>query len=393
MRRPSSSESDSGRRNRGYSSLKHKTDFEKRVPRLGFTPVVRGFEALYRIRNDSRPISLVSLMTSPPNFTNTVSILFKSSMRASILAFFLLAVITQAVAISSIFIPGTLTVTQSAPTTDSLEIPTIDFNLVDPVSSSFVTVDFQKPPTLGFLGPSQSWQQLMINAASSNVAPTWYAPAGCGSSCTYTFTYSAPALNCTEPEFHGFLPIGHSADGPYAGTNTTYMTLSFRCIAQTFSQILEGNAFYQTNSSGLVTDSNAKASVDIVVPGYGAHRGPGCEVVCSRGVPEEPSQEDAWVLSTAISTVPIEHVDFDKTVESGDEEHSDEYDPRARYARGSDDEHGMDDEHHRAPTYLPNFYAATTDVATPLPTLPPCNVSIPPQSNLSSALPLPRSSS
>ncbi|KAJ3968583.1 hypothetical protein EV361DRAFT_925124 [Lentinula raphanica] len=446
MRRPSSSESDSGRRNRGYSSLKHKTGDSESIEleelaesplrphygtadrRTGYLTILSLFMgavltavinhvvfakldgtltsghtqqfwvttlknvfpalvslllfvdlkyclsqvALYRIRNDSHPISLVSLMTSPPNFTNTVSILFKSSMRASILAFFLLAVITQAVAITSIFIPGTLTVTQSAPTTNSLEIPTIDFNLVDPVSSSFVTVEFDEPPTLGFLGPSQNWQQLMIKAASSNVAPTWNAPAGCGSSCTYTFTYSAPALNCTEltkddiwpsgtntsdsrlafplnttdpneslneyffynssfaftaldpnnlntssstvdvyymsdfnttydetlrlaaqypdpaqydprgahcvyqnatyeatttflnntqssstrvTEFHGFLPIGHGADGPYAGTNTTNMTLAFRSIAQTFSQILKGNAFYQTNSSGLVTDS------------------------------------------------------------------------------------------------------------------------------------------
>ncbi|KAJ4485237.1 hypothetical protein J3R30DRAFT_1328145 [Lentinula aciculospora] len=328
--------------------------------------------ALYRIRNGSHPIGLVSLMTSPPNFTNTISILFKSSMRAPILMFFILAVITQAVTITSIFIPGTLTVTQSSPLSTSLEIPTVDFNAVDPMSSSFVTVEFDDPPTLGFLEPSQRWRQLIIRAASANVAPTWDAPAGCGSSCTYNFTYAAPALNCTElsrqdiwpsgtntsdsrlafplnttdpneslneyffynssfaftasdpskpdvssstvdvfymenfnttydqalklasqypnpaqydprgahceyqnatyeaittfsnntqsssvrvKELIGFLPIGHDADGPYSGTNTTNMTLAFRSIAQSFSEILNGNAFYQTNISGLVTDS------------------------------------------------------------------------------------------------------------------------------------------
>ncbi|KAH7881657.1 uncharacterized protein C8R40DRAFT_58665 [Lentinula edodes] len=327
--------------------------------------------ALYRIRSGSHPIGLVSLMTSPPNFTNTISILLKSSMRASILIFFILAVITQAVTVTSIFIPGALTVTQSSPVTTSLEIPNVDFNAVNPMTSSFVTVESDTPPTLSFLDSSQRWRQLIIRAASANVAPTWDAPVGCGSSCTYNFTYSAPALNCTElskqdiwpsgtntsdsrlafplnttdpneslneyffynssfaftsepntpnvssstldvyymenfnttydqalllasqypdptqynprgahceyqnatyeatttflnntqsssvhvKELNGYLPIGHDADGPYPGTNTTNMTLAFRSIAQSFNEILSGNAFYQTNSSGLVTDS------------------------------------------------------------------------------------------------------------------------------------------
>ncbi|KAJ3795107.1 hypothetical protein GGU11DRAFT_793418 [Lentinula aff. detonsa] len=336
--------------------------------------------ALYRIRNDSHPIGLVSLMTSPPNFTNTMSILFKSSMRAPILMFFILAVITQAVAITSILIPGTLTVTQSSTFNKSLQVPTIDFNLADPTTSSFVTVEYDDPPTLGFLEPSQNWRQLITRAASANVAPTWDSPAGCGSSCTYSFTYSAPALSCTElskqdiwpsgtntsdsrlafplnttdpneslneyffynssfaftasdpsnpdvssstvdvyymenfnttytqalklatqypdpeqynprgahceyqnatyeatttfsnntqssstrvKELNGFLPIGHDADGPYSGTNTTNMTLAFRSISQSFSEILNGNAFYQTNISGLVTDSTQALSTPL----------------------------------------------------------------------------------------------------------------------------------
>ncbi|KAJ3775860.1 hypothetical protein FB446DRAFT_365520 [Lentinula raphanica] len=83
----------------------------------------------------------------------------------------------------------------------------------------------------------------------------------------------------------------------------------------------------------------------------------------------------------------IEHVDLDRSDESGDEEHSDEDDPRARYA------HGSDDEHDGAPKDLDKIYAARTDVARPLPTLPPRNGSIPPQSGPSSTSPPPRSSS
>ncbi|KAF9056890.1 hypothetical protein BDP27DRAFT_1408512 [Rhodocollybia butyracea] len=301
----------------------------------------------------------------------TGSILFQSSGNGFILRFITLAAITQAITLTSVFIPGTLTVTESPPINTTLEIPTIDFNSVDPMASSVVAVETDTPPTLGFSGPSLRWSQLIARAAFSSAAPTWDPPAGCGLSCTYSFTYSAPAFNCTElsrkdiwpsgtntsdsllafplnstdPNFpineyffynasyaflspnisaqdlsfstldviymegfnttwnetlslsnfpdpsqynprgvhceyqnatyeatttftnntqssstrvtqlHGYLPIGHDADGPYYGTNTTNMTLAFRSIAQVFSEIFNGNAFYMTNMSSFVMDS------------------------------------------------------------------------------------------------------------------------------------------
>ncbi|KIK51959.1 hypothetical protein GYMLUDRAFT_265659 [Collybiopsis luxurians FD-317 M1] len=328
--------------------------------------------ALYRIRLGSHPLALVNLITSSPSFLNTASILFKSSMRASILWFVLLAAITQAVALISIFVPGTLTIAQTPSRTQSLMIPTIDFNVINPMVSSFVTAEFDEPQTLGFIEPSQRWRQSILRAGSSSTAPTWDPPGGCGSSCTYSFSYSAPALNCTElskndiwptgtntsdsrlpfplnstdpnetlnqyffynsiysftatdssnenvslsvldiiymenfnttfdvalglatdfpnptkwtprgvhctyqnatyeatttflnntqlssthvQEWHGLLPIGHDADGPYADESLANMTLAFRSIAQSFNELFRGNAFYQTNMSSLVTDS------------------------------------------------------------------------------------------------------------------------------------------
>ncbi|KAE9394327.1 hypothetical protein BT96DRAFT_978567 [Gymnopus androsaceus JB14] len=175
--------------------------------------------ALYRIRLGSYPISLVSLMASEPSFCSTISILFKSSMRASILGFVLLAAITQAATLTSIFIPGTLTVTQSPSVTTSLGIPTIDFNVVDPTTSSLITVETDDPPTLSFQASSPRWQQLILRAASEGVAPTWDVPSGCGISCNYTFTYSAPAVSCTALSREDIWPGG--------GTNTTGSLLAF----------------------------------------------------------------------------------------------------------------------------------------------------------------------
>ncbi|KAF5340546.1 hypothetical protein D9757_014850 [Collybiopsis confluens] len=335
--------------------------------------------ALYRIRVSSHSLRLVNIITSPPSLLNTISILFQSSMRTSLLWFGLLTAITQAIALTSLFVPGTLTVAQTPSRTESLRVPTVDFNFVNPMVSSFVSAEDDIPQTLGFAEPSQRWRQLILQAASSGKA-TWDPPVGCGSGCTYTFSYVAPALNCSElskgdiwpsgtnasdsrlpfplnstdpnetlneyffynsdfsfispssedldyslsvvdviymdsfnttfdtalllandfpdPEqwsprgahctyqnatyestttfsnntqisstrvkdWNGLLPIGHSADGPYAGTSTTNQILAFRSIAQSFSEILSGNAFYQANISGIVTDSTQALSTPL----------------------------------------------------------------------------------------------------------------------------------
>ncbi|KAE9382498.1 hypothetical protein BT96DRAFT_1027630 [Gymnopus androsaceus JB14] len=213
--------------------------------------------ALYRIRLGSYPISLVSLMTSEPSFRGTLSMLFKSSMQASILWFVLLAAITQAVTLTSIFIPGTLTVNQSPTVTTSLYIPTIDFNAVDPTTSSLITVENDDPPTLSFLAPSQRWQQLILRAASGSVPPIWEAPSGCGISCNYTFTYSAPALNCTALSKEDIWPGG--------GTNTTDSLLAFPLN----STDLPLNEYFFYNSSYAFTtpdENNPNVSLSTLDP-------------------------------------------------------------------------------------------------------------------------------
>ncbi|KAF5390854.1 hypothetical protein D9757_004537 [Collybiopsis confluens] len=159
--------------------------------------------ALYRIRLDSYPIGVVNSMTSPPSLLNTFSALSKSSMRASIVSFALLTAITQAVALTSLFVPGTLSVVPSPVRTQMIQVPTIDFNFVNSTQSVIRTsrttqslngVSAQEISIL----PSQRWTQLIHRSASSNSAPGWDPPAACGTACTYAFSYLAPALNCTQ---------------------------------------------------------------------------------------------------------------------------------------------------------------------------------------------------
>ncbi|KAF5368673.1 hypothetical protein D9757_010202 [Collybiopsis confluens] len=317
--------------------------------------------ALYCVRLNSYPLELVNLFTSPPSLLNTISILFRPSMQASMLYFAILAAITQAVALTSLFVPGTLAVVPAPFRTQSFEVPTVDFNVFDPVQSAF----FENMKTIAgnwtfsvlqFVEPSQRWRQLTLRAASSDTAPTWNPPIGCGSACSYSFSYSAPALNCMElskkdiwptgmntsdsrlvfpfidsnnlyryyfynsttglshtdnivnpntttfvldviymdfhteldgnlleepvdpkqwsprgvhctyhnatyeattefvnntqisttrvKEWHGLLPTGYRFLGPYGGTNTTNATMAFRSIAESFSELLRGDASF-----------------------------------------------------------------------------------------------------------------------------------------------------
>ncbi|KAE9399473.1 hypothetical protein BT96DRAFT_1019488 [Gymnopus androsaceus JB14] len=159
--------------------------------------------ALYHIRARSYPLGLVNLLTSSPSALNTLHILFKSSMRLAILGFVVLAGISQGIAVTLMLIPGTLTVTDAPSLTKPIQIPTIDFNDVSPLSSSIlgnslVDGSGKEDFMITFVKSSQHWTQLATRAASSNVAPTWDAPAGCASACNYSFVYSAPALNCSE---------------------------------------------------------------------------------------------------------------------------------------------------------------------------------------------------
>ncbi|KAF9062637.1 hypothetical protein BDP27DRAFT_1336320, partial [Rhodocollybia butyracea] len=154
--------------------------------------------ALYRIRLSSHPLALVSLMTSPPNGLTTLWILSKSGLRLSVLGFAVLGVITQSsVAFTSVFVPGSLTITSSPARAKQISVPTIDLNLVDRSESAGNAASNDGQSAILFSTPSQRWQQLISRAATTDIAPTWDPPADCGIACTYKFKYSAPALNCT----------------------------------------------------------------------------------------------------------------------------------------------------------------------------------------------------
>ncbi|KAF9040330.1 hypothetical protein BDP27DRAFT_1435172 [Rhodocollybia butyracea] len=133
--------------------------------------------ALYRLCSGTYSVGLVSLVTSSPGFLTTLKILVKSGHLRQVLEWVILAGMapSQAIAVTSIFVPGSLTIVSSPAQSALLEIQTIDLNTITPTSSSVY-----------------EGQALL-----SGSAPTWDTPAGCGISCKYSFSYAAPALNCT----------------------------------------------------------------------------------------------------------------------------------------------------------------------------------------------------
>ncbi|KAF9072220.1 hypothetical protein BDP27DRAFT_1418143 [Rhodocollybia butyracea] len=109
----------------------------------------------------------------------------------------------QVIVVTSIFVPGSLTIVSSPAQSMLLEIPTIDLNAVAPALSSIdavgtlITTLTDVQEQLSFSNPSQRWSRLLGQSLLSSSAPTWDAPAGCELSCNYSFSYAAPALNCT----------------------------------------------------------------------------------------------------------------------------------------------------------------------------------------------------
>ncbi|KAE9391408.1 hypothetical protein BT96DRAFT_925316 [Gymnopus androsaceus JB14] len=103
----------------------------------------------------------------------------------------------HAVALTSVFVPGSLTITSSPARTKLISVPTIDLNLVAPSASAGNAGSNTDLSEITFSTPSQRWQQLISRAATTNIAPTWDPPAECGVTCNYKFSYSAPALDCT----------------------------------------------------------------------------------------------------------------------------------------------------------------------------------------------------
>ncbi|KAF5390812.1 hypothetical protein D9757_004517 [Collybiopsis confluens] len=205
--------------------------------------------ALYHIQLDSHSIGVVNFMTSPPGLLSTLIVLFKSSMRASIISFAFLAAITQAVALTSLFVPGTLTVVPSPSHTQPLEVPTIDLNLVDVAQSvSRVISDDNTSFT-----PSQRWNQVVRRAALSNTAPEWDPPVGCGSACFYTFSYSAPALNCQQLSKKDIWPDGANSSnsrlvfGAGGYTYTFYNSTDFATTYGNRSSRVDLEVIYMEN--------------------------------------------------------------------------------------------------------------------------------------------------
>ncbi|KIK50361.1 hypothetical protein GYMLUDRAFT_89303 [Collybiopsis luxurians FD-317 M1] len=197
--------------------------------------------ALYQIRSESHSMATASLMASPPSLLNAFWVLSGSTLRFSILGFVLLVVATQGIALTSIFVPGSLTIISSPPRVKSVDVPTVDLNLVDPSISTgglFPVGNDESNLLLVFSGASQRWQQLITRSASTDIAPTWKPPVECGLYCNYTFTYVAPALNCTTLSQQDIWPDGvansnssllyfpflsHNGDPPeYFFYNTSY---------------------------------------------------------------------------------------------------------------------------------------------------------------------------
>ncbi|KAF5378631.1 hypothetical protein D9757_009525 [Collybiopsis confluens] len=179
--------------------------------------------ALYRIRVSSHSLRLVNIITSPPSLLNTISILFQSSMRTSLLWFGLLTAITQAIALTSLFVPSSYCRLQLCQSNGLILCVCRRRYSADP----------------GFAEPSQRWRQLILQAASSGKA-TWDPPVGCGSGCTYTFSYVAPALNCSELSKGDIWP---------SGTNASDSRLPFPLNSTDPNETLNEYFFYNSDFS------------------------------------------------------------------------------------------------------------------------------------------------
>ncbi|KAF9071297.1 hypothetical protein BDP27DRAFT_1502812 [Rhodocollybia butyracea] len=137
--------------------------------------------ALYRLRSDTHSVALVSLITSPPGFLTTLKILLKSSLRHRILEWVILSGMAQAIAVTSIFVPGSLTIVSNPAQSTLLETSTIDLNTVSPTSSTANSVKLvlsDGTQKLIFGGPSPRWNRLLQQSLLSDNAPTWDTPAG-----------------------------------------------------------------------------------------------------------------------------------------------------------------------------------------------------------------------
>ncbi|KAF5365494.1 hypothetical protein D9757_012988 [Collybiopsis confluens] len=167
--------------------------------------------ALFVIQRNSYPLELVNLITSPPGLLKTLSILVKSSLRISMLGFALLTAVTQTIALTSLFVPGTLTVVSAPSRLETHAVPNIDFNAGTESPYAIVLEPHPTNLDLVYVEPSQRLRQLVMQAALSNKALTWSPPVGCGTACSYTFTYFAPALNCTQLSDGEIWPTGPNA--------------------------------------------------------------------------------------------------------------------------------------------------------------------------------------
>ncbi|KAF5390818.1 hypothetical protein D9757_004519 [Collybiopsis confluens] len=185
-------------------------------------------------------------------------------MRASAVCFAILAAITQAVTFILLFIPGTLAVVPALPHTKTLTVPSIDFNGINPMKSAsfhYARTDILKGnsniTTLKFIEPSQKWRQLILQAASSHTAPSWDPPAACGFACSYSFSYLAPALNCTELSKLDIWP---------SGSNTSDSRLGFPLHHHHATQDLSNSPRYYFYNSTVGISSDEPSLPNITFP-------------------------------------------------------------------------------------------------------------------------------
>ncbi|KAF5390813.1 hypothetical protein D9757_004516 [Collybiopsis confluens] len=147
---------------------------------------------LYHIQLDPHPIGVLNLMTSPPSLFSTLNVLFKSSMRALIVSFAFMTAITHMVALTSLLVPGTLSVVPSPPRTQTLEVPTIDLSLMD-ASQSGIYITAAMAAACCPSGVEQHWGNM---GSSSRM---WF----------HMLLYVL--LFCARHEMHAAIERGHLA--------------------------------------------------------------------------------------------------------------------------------------------------------------------------------------
>ncbi|KAG8822381.1 hypothetical protein FRC17_009576 [Serendipita sp. 399] len=147
----------------------------------------------------------------------------------------LIAIAMQALVLVTIFSPSTLTTGQAESRLVNISVPTLDLFQTEMYTNR------PQPQTSGGNGTTGGdemeiiprWDQIISTAMTTPPTTYWRIPQGCGAACSYSLTYTTPALECRE------LAQGESE-----------LTLSHFTIGFADSHCFpENQMFYRANSS------------------------------------------------------------------------------------------------------------------------------------------------